>query len=128
LSNDKQTVAGTERATRYTSHALVELRRWKLLPFGVHSAVLLDISVGGFKIEFTGEANAKSGDVFWLCVPLTPLGISVPTRLTCKVECRWFDPKRFRIGGTFVSLEAGDKLVIEKLVEALRRRGKIAAP
>jgi hypothetical protein len=51
-----------ERESRYASHALVELRRFKILPFGVHSAVLLDVSLGGFKIEFTGEINAKPGE------------------------------------------------------------------
>ncbi len=113
------------RPARFTSHALVELKKFKLLPFFVNSAVLLDISVSGFKVEFTAETKVKPGEKFWLSVPLTPLGIYAPTKLLCQGECKWFDDKRFRIGGVFANLDTTDQQIIEQVVETLRSRGLI---
>lgn len=115
-----------ERESRYSSHALVELRRFKLLPFGVHSAVLLDISLGGFKLEFTGEAQSKPGEQFWINIPLTPLGIYAPARLLCKGECRWFDGKRFRLGGVFMHLTKTERHIIDQVIETLKQRGTLS--
>lgn len=115
--------SSVNRAERFVSHALVEVRKFKQLPFFVDSAVLLDISVGGFKIEFTGDRVAKPGEKFWLSIPLSPLGIFAPTRISCKGECRWFDAKRFRVGGTFSNLSEGDRMVIQRIVENLQERG-----
>jgi hypothetical protein len=115
-----------KRDNRYPSHALLEIRQFKHLPFGIHSAVLLDISAGGFKIEYTGEVRTKPGRQFWLSIPLTPLGIYAPSRLQCKGECRWFDEKRFRVGGVFTSLTKADRLIIDQVIETLKRRGAIA--
>lgn len=112
-----------DRENRYSSHALVEVRKFKLLPIGIHSAVLLDISLGGFKAEFTGEVIARPGDRFWLGIPLSPLGIYAPKRLLCRGECRWFDTKRYRIGGTFSELDQEDRRVIEQVVEMLSSKG-----
>jgi hypothetical protein len=122
---DGATRAAADRENRYSSHALVELRRFRLLPFGVNSAVLLDISAGGFKAEFTGEAKVKPGDQFWLSIPLTPLGITAPGRLLCRGECRWFDGKRFRIGGVFLALSKNERLVMDQIISTLRARGAI---
>lgn len=113
------------RADRFTSHALVEVRRFKHLPFGIQSAVLLDISLGGFKAEFTGEALLKPGQQFWIAVPLTPLGIYAPARLLCRGECRWFDDKKFRIGGVFLQLTKTERHIIEQVIETLRTRGAL---
>lgn len=113
------------RADRFTSHALVEVRRFKHLPFGIQSAVLLDISLGGFKAEFTGEAQLKPGQQFWIAVPLTPLGIFAPTRLLCRGECRWFDDKKFRIGGVFLNLTKTDRHIIEQVIDTLKTRGAL---
>ena len=105
--------ASKPRAKRYVSHALVEIRRYKWLPFFCHSAVLLDISTGGFKLEFTGEVEAAPGNQYWLNIPLSPLGIPAPARFICRCECRWFDPHRFRIGGTFLKISSTDQMLIE---------------
>lgn len=113
------------RADRFTSHALVEVRKFRHLPFGIQSAVLLDISLGGFKAEFTGEAILKPGQQFWLAIPLTPLGIFAPSRLLCRGECRWFDTKKFRIGGVFLNLTKTDRHIIEQVIETLRTRGSL---
>jgi PilZ domain len=111
------------RAVRYASHTLVEVRRFKHLPFGIHSAVLLDISLGGFKFEFTSENQSKPGQQFWISIPMAPLGIYAPSRLLLRGECRWFDPKAFRIGGVFMDLTKTDKLILEQVVETLKQRG-----
>jgi hypothetical protein len=111
------------RGQRHTSHALVELRKFKYLPFKIYSAVLLDISLGGFMLEFTGEVNAAPGESFWLQIPLAPLGIYSPTKLMCRAECRWFDPKKYRIGGVFMRLDKTEQHVIEQALDTLQKRG-----
>ena len=111
------------RDPRFTSHALVEVRKFKHLPFFAESAVLLDLSIAGFKLEFTGEVESKVGAQYWLSIPLRPLGIMSPARLFCRAECRWYDEARFRIGGVFLNLPKEDRLILEQVLEALREKG-----
>jgi hypothetical protein len=111
-----------QRPDRFTSHALVEIRKFKNFPFFCHSGVLLDLSLAGFKLEFTGEEVAQAGDRYWLCIPLGPLGILGPSRLLCRIEVRWYDPKRRRIGGVFMELDRLQQTIIEQVVESLRER------
>ena len=113
------------RAQRYISHALVEVRRFRFLPLFCESAVLLDISVGGFKLEFTGEVKVIPGNQYWLNIPLSPLGIYAPKKLVCKSECRWFDDTRSRIGGTFIDLSKTEQMLIEQIVSSLKSRGQL---
>jgi hypothetical protein len=114
------------REERYLSHALVEFRKFKYLPFGIHSAVLLDISLGGFKMEFTGETTVEAGQQFWLHIPLTPLGIYSAARLMCRGECRWFDSQRYRVGGVFTELTKTERLIIDQVIDTLRQRGALS--
>ena len=107
------------REERFISHALAELRKFKKFPFFCHSAVLLDISRAGFKIELTGEYQIIPGSQYWLSIPLNPLGIYSPQRLVAKVECKWFDERRYRIGGIFLNLTDLDQLIIEQIVAAI---------
>ena len=123
--SDPQDESVKPRAQRYISHALVEVRRFRYLPFFCHSAVLLDISTGGFKLEFTGEIEVAPGNQYWLHVPLTPLGIPHPKKIMCLSECRWFDRSRFRIGGTFINLSNQDRQIIDQIVSSLKSRGQI---
>ena len=102
------------------------MRRFRHLPFGVHSAVLLDISLGGFKFEFTGEVVTKPGAAFWISIPLTPLGIFAPSRLLIKGECRWFDQKRYRVGGVFMTLTKTDRHIIDQVIDRLKERGGLS--
>ena len=110
------------RPTRYVSHALVEVRKFKSLPLFCHSAVLLDISSSGYKIEFTSEVKMEPGTKCWLNIPLSPLGIYAPKKLAVQSECRWFDERRFRIGGVFVDLNKQDLLLIEQIIVTLQGR------
>ena len=114
-----------QRARRYVSHALVEVRRIKWLPLFCQSAVLLDISTSGFKLEFTGEVRATPGLQYWIHIPLSPLGIPAPSRLICHCEVRWFDDHRYRIGGTFLNLSKTDMMLIEQIVSSLKTRGQL---
>ncbi|MEZ4744113.1 MAG: PilZ domain-containing protein [Bdellovibrionota bacterium] len=116
------TVTEVDRQERFPSHALVEVKKFRWLPFGTQSAVLLDISERGFKIEFTGEATINPGDKFYLNIPLSPLGIQGPAKLYCQAECKWFDGDRFRFGGVFISLTATDISIISQIVETLKER------
>lgn len=110
------------RPDRFTSHALVEVRRFKHLPMFCHSAVLLDISISGFKIEFTSDHKVEPGFHFWLNIPLSPLGIYAPKRLLISGECRWFDSNRFRVGGVFLELNKTDALLIGQIIETIESR------
>lgn len=112
-----------QRAERLVSHALVEIKKHKWLPFGTHSAVLLDLSTTGFKLEFTGEVSSKPGEKYWLSIPLAPLGVSSPSQLLCRVECKWFDNAKYRIGGVFCQLTDSETSTIEHVVQILKDRG-----
>lgn len=114
-----------DRAERFVSHALVEVRRYKMLPFKAYSGVLLDMSMTGLKLEFTSEVRVQPGEKYWLIIPLTPLGIAVSRRLMCRIECRWFDESRFRIGGIFVDLTASERNLLEQIIETLRSAGRL---
>ena len=113
------------RPKRFLSHTLVELRQFKRLPFLCYSAVVLDISAGGFKLEFTGETVSTPGRRYWLHIPLIPLGISNPRNFSCLCECRWFDNKRFRMGGSFVELKPEDEKLIEQIMASIKTRGQL---
>ena len=112
-----------DRTTRYTSHALVEFKKNKILPFGIHSGVLLDLSLGGLKMEFTGESQAKEGKSYWITIPLSPLGIKAPKKFTAKIQCRWFDGDKFRLGGSFLGLQEVDLHILQQIINKLNERG-----
>ena len=112
-----------ERQERYKSHSLVNVRKYKYFPFMVQSAVLLDISLSGFKIEFTGDTDARAGDQYWLEIPLSPLGIYQPKWLQTKVEIRWFDERRQRVGGVFLGLDKNAQLILDLIIRTLQERG-----
>jgi len=123
MAENETTNDQIDRRTRYTSHALIEVRRWRFWPFGVTSGVLLDMSVEGFKLEFTSDYKAKTLDRLWITLPLGPLGIIAPKRLSLPVEVRWFDGRTFRIGGVYLGLTSEQKNVIQKVVKSLKERG-----
>ncbi len=117
--------SNSSREDRFVSHALVEVRKYKLLPFFCDSAVLLDISLAGFKLEFTSEVVAKPGCQYWLTIPLSPLGIYSPSKLTCRAEVRWFDEQRHRIGGVFIDLSKSERMIIEQVITSLKAKGAL---
>jgi hypothetical protein len=114
--------APSDRPLRYTSHALVDCRRFRAFPFFAHSAVLLDISDQGFKIEFTGEVKVNPGERFWLKIPLGPLGIQEPCYLTLRGEVRWYDARLCRTGGVFLNVTPDESKTISKVVSNLHSK------
>jgi len=111
-----------QRQERVMSHALVELRRTKWWPLGVQSAVLLDVSSGGFKIEFTGKASCVVGDTYWMQIPLAPFNISSPQAITVKVLVKWFDPEKMRLGGVFDSPQKSSELYLEQIIDRVKEQ------
>ena len=107
------------REVRYRSHALIEMKKFKLLPFFAFSGVLLDMSLSGLKVDLTKAADVKPGNQFWLQIPLSPLGIFAPSKLLCKIECRWYDPNKFRLGGVFLDLTRTERLIIDQIITTL---------
>ncbi|MDD9951854.1 MAG: PilZ domain-containing protein [Zetaproteobacteria bacterium] len=119
---DTSQISAGSRAERYVSHALIEVRWSKWWPFGIRSAVLLDLSLQGFKLELTNEWDVRAGQHLWLTIPLTPLGIQAPGRFSCAIECRWFDRNRYRMGGIYSNLSGEDKEIVEKIIYTLREK------
>ncbi len=112
------------RPERFVSHALVELRKYRHFPFFIQSGILLDMSISGFKAEFTANsANVKLGDTMWMHIPLMPLGIRGLKDLDCKIEIKWFDPKSARIGGVFVQMDPLTQMTVEQIISRLRDSG-----
>lgn len=115
INSKSQQIAREERVA---SHALVELRRHKWWPFGVKSAVLLDVSSNGFKIEFTADTTCTTGEELLMEIPLTPFGIMSPRSLILAVQIMWFDQQKMRCGGVFKTKSAITTLFVRKIIEA----------
>jgi hypothetical protein len=120
---DSQTRPSNDRPVRVISHALVEMRRHKWLPFGVSSAVLLDMSTTGFKVEFTGSVQCAIGDKFIMQIPLAPFGIKVPASVSCPVIVKWFDPDKMRVGGTFEDPSKAAQIYLDQIIEKVKIHG-----
>jgi c-di-GMP-binding flagellar brake protein YcgR len=110
-----------ERSERFFSHAIVEVRPSRWLPWGIRSGILLDVSEGGCKFEFASRHEIETGKKFWLTIPLSSLGISDPWTFSCEVECRWFDPAKYRAGVIFLNLSAQDQSLISQVVDKLEQ-------
>lgn len=123
MENINENSRTNARQERFISHALVEVRKFRWLPFGIHSAVLLDLSLMGFKIEFTGEFVARVQGKYWLNIPLAPLGIHSPARIICQTQAKWFDQRKYRMGGVFTHLDRPQRIIINQIVETLKDKG-----
>jgi len=115
--------AAQNRAERVISHALVEMRPYRWLPFGIKSAVLLDLSSSGFKAEFTGAVQCKTGDRFFMHIPLMPFGIKAPSSISCAVIVKWFDPQKMRIGGIFDSVTNTNQVYLDQIIAKVKVQG-----
>lgn len=104
-----------ERAPRFESHALVEVKTgW--LPTSVASAVLLDLSVQGFKIEFVNPVKIKAGEKLTMSIPLAPFQILSPAKLKMKIDVKWFDPRQMRCGGIFINMKDEHRYLLERIL------------
>jgi hypothetical protein len=109
------------RDPRFPSHALIDVSTSKWNPFSECSAVLLDLSQGGFKIEFVNPVELKTGVKINMTIRLSPFGILTPELLKLKAEVKWFDKEKLRCGGLFVSPSETDIYVLEKVIALLQR-------
>jgi hypothetical protein len=123
LSGQIQASPASPRSERVISHALVDVRRWSWWPFGVQSAVLLDLSQSGFKIEFTGSARCAVDDDRVMQIPLAPFGIQSPSHISCNVRIRWFDAAKMRVGGTFEEMDPATRVYLDKIIEHVKNHG-----
>jgi len=108
-----------QRFPRFQSHALVDVRTSRWNPFATSSAVLLDLSLEGFKVEFVNRLKLSVGQRVQLIVPLAPFQILSPSHLDLPVELKWFDEKALRAGGVFTQLSDIEGHTIEKLIDRL---------
>lgn len=120
MTNSMQKKSIPDRPERVISHALVEIRRHLWWPFGVRSAVLLDLSPQGFKVEFTGSVACKNGDTMWMQIPLSPFGVPSPPSFSVRIMVKWFDGSKMRIGGIFVEPDDAAKIYLEKIIEKVK--------
>lgn len=125
----QQDSAGLRRNPRYESHALVEIRTSRWNPFVVESAVLIDISWDGFKVEFVGPVKElKPKNWIRMSVPLAPFGVTHPNMLKLECELRWFDARNFRCGGVFMQTSNENKILLEKIITFVaQKKHKLAA-
>lgn len=108
------------RPTRVVSYFLVEIKKYKHLPFfSSCSAVLLDISFSGLKLNIEGNYRLTSGQQFWLSIPLAPVGISSPSKLVIRCECKWFDSSKMRAGCVFVNPSSREERIIDNIITNL---------
>jgi len=115
--------AHRSRAERVISHALVEVRRHpRWWPFGVRSAVLLDVSETGFKIEFTGQASYQGGEKLFMEIPLHPFGILAPRSIVLSIQIVWFDSQKMRCGGVFLNPNHTVSVVLQKIMHTAKMR------
>lgn len=113
----------TKRAKRIESHALVDVKTSVWNPLSVSSAVLLDLSWQGFKIEFVNPVKIKPGSRLTMTVPLSSFGILAPAKLKLKIQVKWYDPRMLRAGGIFEPESHEQDYLIQKIIDVLTLRG-----
>jgi hypothetical protein len=124
--NDEQSGDGSsvvKRAKRIESHALVDVKTSSWNPLSVASAVLLDLSWQGFKIEFVNPVKIKAGARLTMSVPLASFGILAPSRIKLKIQVKWYDGRMLRAGGVFEPENHEQDYIIQKIIDVLTLRG-----
>lgn len=111
------------RPPRFPSHALIDVRLSRWNPFARLSAVLIDVSVTGFKLQLVDRSNLKVGATCELSIPLSPFGVQVSENLIVKGEIKWVDQEGMRAGGIFVDVPDHSRLLIERVIAAVIRKG-----
>lgn len=111
------------RPPRFPSHALIDVRFSRWNPFARVSAVLIDVSVTGFKLQLVDRAKLKVGTACVLSIPLSPFGVQVAENLVVKGEIKWVDQEGMRAGGVFVDVPDHSRLLIERVIAAVISKG-----
>lgn len=128
MRKDTSAADSADRAPRFESHALVDIRTSRWNPFSHISAVLLDISTYGFKIEFVSRVKLRPGMDLTMTVPLSPFHIHSPAKLKLDVVIKWYDSGNNRAGGVFSHIRPEQAYVLENLIAsvAATRTGEVA--
>ncbi len=113
----------TKRAKRIESHALVDVKMSSWNPLATSSAILLDLSWQGFKIEFINPVKLKPGSRLTMTVPLSSFGILAPAKLKLKIQVKWYDARMLRAGGIFEPESHEQDYLIQKIIDVLTLRG-----
>ena len=111
-----------KRAKRIESHALVDVKTSSWNPFATASAVLLDLSWQGFKIEFVNPTKIKPGARLTMNIPLAAFGILAPAKLKLKIQVKWYDARMLRAGGIFEPESHNQDYLIQKIIDVLTLR------
>ena len=117
----KLTNAAISRDPRYQSHSLIDVATSRWNPFAKHSAVLLDLSYQGFKIEFVSPVKLAQGAKVKFTIPLAPFGILQPSNIEIKAEIKWYDSEKLRAGGVFENSSHLASHIIDKIVSHLEK-------
>ena len=112
-----------KRAKLIESHALVDIRMSAWNPLSVASAVLLDLSWQGFKLEFVNSVKIKPGTNLIMNIPLASFGILAPAKLKLKIQVKWYDARMLRAGGIFEPESHEQDYLIQKIIDVLTLRG-----
>lgn len=112
-----------KRAKRIESHALIDVKTSLWNPFSITSAVLLDLSWQGFKIEFVNPTKIKPGSRLTMIIPLSSFGILAPAKLKLKIQVKWYDGRLMRAGGIFEPESHEQDYLIQKIIDVLMLRG-----
>lgn len=106
---------------RINTHTLAELKKYKWLPFvSTYSGVILDISLSGIKLAFSGAVDIKTHTVYTLKIPLIPLGMTHLKCFECTLEVKWFDKHNYRLGGLFIHLNEHQTHLLSQIIAALK--------
>lgn len=117
------------RLARVTSHALVDVKTNRWNPFSKLSAVLLDVTLMGFKIEFIENVNIARNSELSFIIPLAPFEIYEQVSLKLRGHVKWFNLESMRAGGVFVSTSTQEEQMLTQVIAFLRAKEtkKIAA-
>jgi len=110
------------RLARVTSHALVDVKTNRWNPFSKLSAVLLDVTLMGFKIEFIENVSISKNSELSFIIPLAPFEINEHTTLKLRGHVKWFDPESMRAGGVFVAPGAREEQTLNQIIAFLRAK------
>lgn len=119
LESSANATQGGDRPIRFESHALVEMRLSKWNPFSNISAVLLDLSTSGFKVEFVSPVSITPGQPLSIAIPLAPFNILVPNKLKMQVTVKWFDEKALKAGGVFMHLTSEQRYFLDRILSQI---------
>jgi len=115
--------SSVKRAKRIESHALIDVKMSSWNPLSVASAVLLDLSWQGFKLEFVNSVKIKPGTNLTMNIPLASFGILAPAKLKLKIQVKWYDARMLRAGGIFEPESHEQDYLIQKIIDVLTLRG-----